>query len=592
MLSDTNGTCACGWPSSPPAAADDEPPGGPGAVPDEGERLRSAQRAFDAVAAARMSPADGSDLPFIRGGRPSTAEWAEALRRAETGGEPVERFRARIQRAITELSDRGRLTIVEAGESGIVVTVVDLDGFGLPRPRPRPAVPWTTLVPALATGSLQELRFRLAGGLGGVDQGRLWTELHRNLEDQVPLPDGYRLEFVCTAPGWPVPERALADLAGFVNGPGQNPPEAWTAPDSHDPRWTPFRLTGVDVAAAVDDAVAALPLRATLELVVAEVEPRSGKVLPAGAQLFAAGDEVGTERAVHLRCVHPHDEGTVLAVMTWRDDGPRVLFTGVVRLPAGQHRIRAVLAGAGQVKFIEPGGVVPDRRSWSELMATLPDRLVPEVTELDVVCVIDLCGGGFESRRRLASEFVRLAKRRFPRPEQLRVAVIGYGRHDFRLGKERSGVLGGAWLAPAAVALDTLAGLRSVRPDRVPGAPLEDALHLVAQGVAKIPPRRRVVTLFFGDRPPHPSRDDADGLLPCPGRIDWRKQLQRIEQHPGLTSAVVLDSSESLGSAWRRLGRTALLRLDQADAGQLAAATHVIVPDSGRLVFPMLDTEN
>ncbi|QXJ21213.1 hypothetical protein AGRA3207_002045 [Actinomadura graeca] len=538
-----------------------------------------------------MSPSGGRDLPFIRGGRPSTAEWDEALRRAEAGGDPAERFRGRIQQAIAELSDRGRLAIAEAGESGITVTVIVMDGFGLPRPRPRPAVPWTALVPMLATGSLQELRFRLAGGLGGVDHARLWSELRRNLEEQVAPPDGHRLELVCTAPGWPVPERALADLARLAGDAGGNAPDAWTAPDPHDHRRSPSRLIGVDVAAAVGDAVAALPLRAPLDLVVVEIES-SGRILPIGTQLFAAGDEVGTESAVSLRCVHPHDDGTVLAVVTWRDDGPRALFTGVVRLPAGRHRLRAVLAGAGQVKFVEPGGVEPERRSWSELMATLPDRLVPETTELDVICVIDRCGGGFESRRRLATEFVKLVKRRFPRPEQLGVAVVAYGRHDFRLEQEHAGVLEGAWLAPAASALDTLAGLRSVRPDRVLGAPVEEALGLVAQGVRKIPAKRRVVTLFFGDRPPHPPRDDPDGVLPCPRGVDWRRELRRIERHPRLTSAVVLDSSERLDAAWRRLGRTALLRLDQADAGRLAAATQVVVPDSGRLVFPMLDPEN
>ncbi|TDD96843.1 hypothetical protein [Actinomadura rubrisoli] len=566
------------------------PDGGP--VPGEGERLLVAQRMFDAVAAARVSPSDGRDLPYIRGGRPSEAEWALALRRAEADSEPADRFRGRIQQVVTELSDRGRLAIIEAGEPGIAVTVVDVDEFGLPRRRPRPAVPWSALVPMLATGSPEELRFRLAGGLGGVDQDLLWAELRRNLAEHVPLPEDYRLELVCTAPGWPVPERALSHLADPVAGDPLSAAEGRPAPDPQKPRRPPSRLTGVDVTVAVADAVAALPLRATLELVVVEVEAGSGKVLPTGARLFAAGDGVGTERGLSLRCVHPHEDGTVLAVMTWRDDGPRVLSTGVVRLPAGRHRLRAVLAGAGQVKFVEPDGVAPERRSWSELMATLPEQLVPEVTELDVVCVIDLCAGGFESRRRLASEFVKLVKRRFTGPEQLRVAVVAYGRHDFRLEKEHAGVLRGAWLAPAATALDTLAGLRPVRPDRVPGAPLEDALHQVAQRVARIPARRRVVTLFFGDRPPHPPRDDPDGLLPCPWGHDWRRMLGRIERHPGLTSAAVLDSSEHLGPAWHRLGRTALLPLAQADAWQLAAATHVIVPESGRLVFPMLDPEN
>lgn len=524
---------------------------------------------FDAVAAARISPVEGRDLPYIRSKRPSETEWATARRRAQVDTESAEEFLGRLRRALADLSDRERLSIVEAGGAGITLTVVGVDGFGLLRRRHRPTVPWCDLVPMLAAGPADELRFRLAGGFGGVDRIRLWAELERNLARLVPLPDGHRVMPVCTAPGWPVPERALAVL-----GRGRTP-------------HPPSRLAGGDVSAIVSRAVADLPLRTHLELVVAQVDPGTGQVYPDGVRLFTAGDPVGTERSLAIRCVHPHPDGTVLAVVNWRDDGPRALSIGSVRLPAGVHRLRAVLAGAGRVEFVEPEGIVPDHRPWSELMATLPDRLAPEIAELDVLCLLDLSGDGLEPRRRLAAEFVRLAARRFPEPGRLRVAVIGYGRHDFRMEAEDAGVLQGKWLAPAAAALDTLDGLRPVGPDQISGAPVEDALRLAARGIARIPPERRVVMLTFGDRPPHPPREDPDGLLPCPRGHNWRTQVQRIRQRAGLLSVAVLSSAEHLGPAWRQIGGTALLRLDRTDARKLAAVSRIVVPESGRLAFPL-----
>ncbi|REE96885.1 hypothetical protein [Thermomonospora umbrina] len=559
---DPGPSCAeCGW--LPP------PPGTPTAAYEQ--RLHAAQRLFDAVAAARISPVDGRHLPYIRGERPSEDEWAVARRLAAVDTEAAEEFRARVEAVLAALPDQGRLTLIEAGDEGITLTLAGLDRFGMPRSRRWPVLPWTTLVPMLAAESPGEFRFRLAGGLGGVDRSRLWEELDRNLAAMVRVPAGHRVELICTAPGWPVPERALISLR----------PRGMPA--------APARLSGVDVETVVGDAVAALPLRAKLELIVVELDPATGRVLPRSAPLFAAGDPVGTERGMTVRCVHPHEDGTVFAVATWRDDGPRVLSIGSARLPPGRHRVRAVLEGAGQVKFVEPEGVAPDHRRWSELMQALPTRLVPEITAVDVVCLIDQSGTGLEARRRLAADFVALLRDSFPEQGRARVAVLGYGRHDFRLEGENADVVQGEWLAPPAAALDTLARLESVRTDQIAAAPVEDALFLAAKGIGRIDRGRRVMLLILGDRPPHPARDGPDGLLPCPREHDWQSLLRRIEDRPGLSRVVVLDSAEHLTTAWRRLGRTALLRLERTDARKLATAAEIVPPESGRLAFPLPD---
>jgi hypothetical protein len=544
------------------------------ARPPPSTRLLAARCAFDAVAAARVAPTDGQDLVHIRGGRPSQAQWQRALRVAATGDISPDRFRDHLRRALADLPDGGELTIVEAGVKGVTVTHITENEFGLPRPRRYPTVPWERLVPTLATGPRTALPFRLAGGLGETDHHALWAELRRNLAERVQAPPGGQVARVCTAPGWPVPERALSEL------PGQTPP---------DP---PFRLAGVDVDEVVDDAVATAPLRTHVELVVAEVDPRTGEVRPYSTRLFDAGAPVDDRAHLRVRCVHPPEDGIVLATMTWRHGEPWVLSISSVRLPAGTHRLDARLLGGGQVEFVEPPGVKPDRRRWSELVAGLPRRLTPEVTDLDVVCLVDRCGDGFEARRALATDFVQLVERRFPGPGQLRVAVLAYGRHDFRLEAEGRSVLSGCWLGPPTAALDVLATLDPVRPDRVACSPLEDALHATARRLPSVPAGRRVVVLTLGDQPPHPHRDGPEGLLPCPDEHNWHTLLRRIEKRPGVSGVVVLDSFDSVGPAWRRIGRAGLLRLDRTDAHELAAVTRVVAPESDRLALPLLDSDN
>ncbi|WP_289009782.1 hypothetical protein [uncultured Thermomonospora sp.] len=549
----------CGW--QPP------PPGTPTLVQEQ--RIEDAQRLFDAIAAARISPVEGQDLPYIRGKRPSDTEWVMARRQARVDTDSAEEFRDRLSRTLDEALDDGRLSIVEAGRDGIAVTVVGVDGFGLPQARRRRTVPWQVLVPMLASGAAEELQFRLAGGLGGVDRVRLWAGLERALAQRLPPLEGSRILPVCTAPGWPVPERALTML---LQGRAQTPVS---------------RLNGADVDALIAEAMTALPLRDHLELVVARKDRRTGRMFLDGIRLFSRGERAGAERSLTIRCVHPHPDGIVLAVVAWRDDGPRALQVGSVHLGEGEHRLRAVLAGEGRIRFLEPAGVTPEHRPWSALVATLPDRLAPQITELDLICLLDLCEDGLTARRRLAADFIKLAARRLPETDRLRVAVIGYGRHDFRMEAEQAKVLQGKWLTRPATALEALERLRPAPSDRIPASPVEDALHLVAKRLATIPPRRKVVLVTFGRRPPHPPREDPSGLLSCPHEHDWQAQLRRIRQRPGLLSVAVLDSAEHLTPAWRRIGGDALLRLDITDAHRLAAKTQIVVPESGRLAFPL-----
>jgi hypothetical protein len=572
----TQETCAdCGWQTIPSWFA----AGSPAEERDGAAALERAQRAFDAVAAARVSPADGRYLPYIRGGPPSDAEWAAALRAAATAvgaTATADDLWETIQRRIAELPDDGWLSVVEVGVAGIATTTVHADGSGAPGLLRGPTVPWTELAPMLPDS--YELRFRLAGGFGGTDRIRLWSTLDGAVPAAAAVPAHHQTLLVCTAPGWPVPERALQVLARQ---------HSETSP-SRIAGLTGGGMAGGEVAAMVSRAAIAASLRGKLELVVASVNPRTGRVTLRSEQLFGAGAAVGTERELTVWCAHTDDEGTVLAVVNWQGNEPRVVSIDSVPLPPGSHRLRAVLAAPGRVTFVEPPGVAADKRPWSQLMAKLPPRLVPPVVELDLLCALDLSGDGFEERRSLVSELVEVLRQEYPEPGKFQIAIVGYRDHDFRIGVERHRVVRGAWLAPPAEAQRLLDRFRAVEPHPLPAAPVEDALHQIARRVDRIPGNRKVVLLTVGDRPPHPPREGPDGVLACPHQYNWRALLSRIERRCR-TSLAVLDSGEHVGTAWQRLGRTALHRLDKTDAHRLATAAGLLVPPADRLSFPFLE---
>jgi hypothetical protein len=536
------------------------------------EELERAQRRYDSVAAARISPASGRDLPYIRGGRPDEVEWATAVRAATVSADMLDtadHLREMVRQRVEELHAAGRLNIVEIGTAGIGTIVVSMDLVDMPRVIRRPIVPWTDLAPMLSAESPEELLFRLAGGLGGVDRARLWSMLDRTVPEATAIPAHHQI-LVCAAPGWPILERAFEVLA-------RRYPEASRS-----------RVTEVDVSKLVADQVSrfdeAATLRGKLELVVAHVLSETGRIVLRSELLFTVGAQMGNERALTVRCAHADNDGTVLAVVVWRPDGkPRAVSIDSVRLRPGLHRLRAVLAGPGRVKFVEPSGIVPDPRPWSQLMANLPERFVSPVGKFDLVCALDLGDDG------LVGELVELLRHEYPENGRFRVAVVGYRAHEFRVGRENKKVVYGRWLDPPDEARRALGRFRAFAPGLTRAAPVEDALELIAGGVRRIPADRKVVLLTIGERPPHPPEEEPGGEIPCPHEYDWRSLLSSIQRHPGgQTSVAVLDSAEYLGNAWQRLGRTALHQLSMTDAGKLAMAAGLLITPAERLSFPLL----
>lgn len=327
-----------------------------------------------------------------------------------------------------------------------------------------------------------------------------------------------------------------------------------------------------------------------LELVVAHIVPKSRRIVLRSEELFAAGAEVGTERTLTIRCTHPGDQGTVLAVVSWGEDNtkPRAMSIDSVPLRPGRHRLRATLAEPARVEFVEPPGVLPETRPWSQIIASTPRRFMPHVGEFDLLCALDLGDDGFADRRALVSELVELLRQEYPEPGRFRVALVGYRAHDFRANRQ---VVYGRWLDTPDEAQRSLDRFHAFKPGPTQAAPIEDALDAIARGMHQIPVARRLVLLTLGDRPPHPPEEDG-GEISCPHGHDWQTLLSRIEHHPGgQASVAVLDSTKYLGEAWRRLGKTARHQLGTTHPHQLAMSAGLLVPPAQRLAFPLLESQ-
>lgn len=468
-----------------------------------------------------------------------------------TPGPCPDRLRDDLAHRLTQLSDGGRLQVVEIGDQGITTVLAGIDKAGLLRcGRPR-TTPWEELDPAL----------------------------DHSVPRAVAVPAGHPVVLVCTAPDSPMPKQALEIL------------------QRHAPEAAAEHAADADVIATLSELVAATPLRTKLELVVAHVHPRTGELGLHGHPLFQAGALVGEQQRLAIRCPHTLHTGTVLAIVTWHDGRPHPVSIDSVQLPAGTHQLRAVLAGPGHVTFTEPPGVTPDPRPWSQLRSTLPARITQAATEVDLVCCVDLSAYGFGARRELVAGLIELLNAEYPEPGRLNAAVIGYGDHAFRTranaldppSTER--VVFGTWLVPPDQAVDRLHELEAVEPGPWRAAPVEDALARVARRMDTIPAGRKVILLTVGDRPPHPPREGPDGVLPCPNEHDWQRLLRRIEERADLVSIAVLDSGEYAGPTWRQLGRTALHPLAKTDPHRLAITAGVIVPAHHRLPFPLLDDD-
>jgi hypothetical protein len=313
--------------------------------------------------------------------------------------------------------------------------------------------------------------------------------------------------------------------------------------------------------------------------------------------LFAAGDRAGQEAEISLRRLPGDHQAVAVAVLA---DG--VSATGPISLlsvPQPRltgYRVRAKLEGPGRIRFTEPSDVIPEPRPWSELMTGLPTRVEVQLGPIDLVCAMELAGERDLVRRRrdLVRKLLETLEAECPEPGRLRVALASCSDHLYEPGREALQVVRTTSLLPTGQALAILGKEPGSEVHSPKSAPLEDLLHEAAELLAcSRAARRAPLVLLVAGRPPHPSRLE-DNVHPCPRRLDWRAELQRLSgQHRArcVTVADVIPPRQAQAAVWHQLGPAGLHELDRADSRQIGEDLGILVRDTQRLPIPLADPE-
>ncbi|HEY0933328.1 MAG TPA: hypothetical protein VGD91_06230 [Trebonia sp.] len=429
---------------------------------------------------------------------------------------------------LTGLTGKDRLTVAEFGAAGAVIVRVYRDENGTPRAEePRPEARAAAL--------------------------RSAESFYRELNPAF---------IVRTAESLP------AELAGLLPG--------------H--RGVPVYQCRTPLKKLVQSAIGVSPLVLSYELALLTPLP-DGRLEVTSRPLFPVGAETGHETRLTVRCAAADGDGTAFAVVTREprpDIPPRERRLRPVQIqsavvPPGTFQVTARLERPGRVSFqgipgllgSSPGPPAAVRQAWDERLLAVPDRLARS-EPVHLVCLVEVSGG----EQRLAGRLewlAKLVKEAESGLRDLRVSVLAYGPHSVSWSVDEEPYRLLAWLGSAQTAEQALNGLA----DQVSG-PREylDAAQLecVLEGLARHLPDGdgRPVVVTAGGRPPHPpGMDTGTGIIPCPDRVDWTAQLDRIGAL-GATFGALRDE-RSTGAVWRALGRDAAATVDVVDIADFAA---------------------
>ena len=546
-------------------------------------KLNRRRRALDARVAARITADPGPYQGCIRGGQPDAAEWKAARRAAAqdmAGAADEKVLVARLRNLLGELQRPDHaIMVAEVAGDGITITRTDLDQFGSPRVSAiGETTTWASLLPMLS-GTEEERRFALAGGLSQPDRERARNCLNRGLPE---IPGG-PLGVVCRLAGWEMPERAAARLKA-AGGRRAKLLRVAGAADA-----TPVRTLLTDLAAQA-------PLRRAYQLMVAVVAPGSGAVGIEGRRLFAPGDQPGTEARPALRRMPGDRSELIFAIFAegGRAAGPLALG----RLPSsGQaFSLRVVLDGPGRVRFLRPEGVTEYPGTWDQVRGQVPARLETASGPVDLVCAIDLSGSAkaVRSRKDLVCDLLKLLDEQYGDSPWLRVGVVTCTEHAFKRGVRRDPVTEQSELGPPGAAMRWLKTVPKQGNANHPAlAPVEDLLH-EAFGLlhGSRASGRAAMLVTVAGRPPHPWPQPPDARLPCPNDYEWKTKMGKLTRQAGARCLVVADDPESGvegKAAWRKLGPDGLRKLAEASDRQLAEDLGLSPARAQRIPLPLPD---
>ena len=541
--------------------------------------LSDARRQFDlgvAVVAALGEP-DVLDrmLPLLRGGRPTDAEVADALRawapaEAELVTDVVSPFMARF--AAAGADPARKLTLLELTPEGVHRVRLRTDAVGTPTLESPPrTTPWAELLPTLPADA-DECRFVLASApdaLRELDPRRLVPE---------PEGKGHWVVVLNRLRGWRGADTATAAYRGVhpVRGPG--------------------------LAEVLDELLAGAPLRLAHSLVLVDVDDK-GATKAVRHPLFRPGAVAEETQDVEVVVEAPAGGAQlVLAVVAgpgWaqaRDCAPVMVSRCV--LPQGRPAtLRFRLRGPGSVQITGATRMMRDPHTadtWPALLEELPTTHHRRPDSLDVAIAVERGGSSheFARRRGLAIALLDQIADQHPNPDSVRVAVVAYADHE---GKSRAGVVSGCDLAPLARARRTLTDLCEAVLVEPKAAPVEDALRDAAR-LGWTARRRRLV--LIGSRPPHPS--EYATIDRCANGFRFEDGLTSLHQS-SVRRLVIWDQpdwcrtktpeTQRVAAVWRSLGgQSGTTLLADADAALLVrnALVNRHEPSQAELLFPLV----
>lgn len=351
------------------------------------------------------------------------------------------------------------------------------------------------------------------------------------------------------------------------------------------------------IRAAIRDS----PLVLGYELAVLKRVPDgrsgAGNLYVAGQQLFPPGASRGQQTPIRVRIEPTGGDGTVFAVVT-REPRPDVPPNSRRLQPVqvqsavvdpGSYELRAVLTRPGRVQLEGlPAPLEGCARPWDDLQRLVPQRLVTP-GRVHLVCLLEVCGGDQKLQPRIdrLEELIRVAA---TGARQLLVSVVAYGPHAVAWAVDDEPIDIRAWAVPSAVALEALDGLTGRKEDEreyCRAAQLECALQAVGRRLS--PRDGQPVLVTAGGRSAHPSgMDTRTQIIPCPDRVSWHAELNRLRGIPVRAFGALRDQ-EWRGDIWPELGRDATATVDAAvDMGSFAAALGL--REAAQVVpFPFID---
>jgi hypothetical protein len=467
-------------------------------------------------------------------------------------------LRKALTEAVADLTHGRRLTVVELAAAGIVTWEVRRDPADVPRGRTWPLAPWPA---TYDEGGPADRAIIRAGRLSSGDD-----------------------DITIVVSTFADPAMGAAALRGLRRA----------RPDIQH-----FSCPTAQVNGLLREVIADDPLTRFYELVTLS-ETRSGRLELGCALLFPIGAQRGATAQLTLRCENSDDLGTTFAVVAASPD-ERLFNLAMVRsakAPPGVYRLTAELRRPGLVRFHGlPTAPVRDERAWSELVAAVPDRLVPPPAAAHLICAVEISGPAGRPERVVerisrASQVISTAAE--GRRGGLRVSVLSFGPHAFERNALHGPVDFLCWNDAPETALDrlpSLAALGALTGGYPHAAQIECALTRVADRLDEGFPGVRTALVTIGGRPPFPARTDPSEILPCPGRNDWAAALARLRGDHGVAMAAICDTLPASDRIWHELGGGSPAPLDTVSPQQLCRSLGLAPSVVQCVPFPFVEPE-